>query len=159
MPVAQGGPAPARQAILIGLGALFGLLAVVFLVTRLDQLSGGDGQTVQVGDPIFSPGQADDLAMAIDAKGPLLLQDAASGSRDIWVNHLGTDPERGWVVFAVREEGAPRECFANWNADDRTFVDTCDETVFPENGEGLEHYAVSVNSEGALTINLNALGD
>ena len=78
MPVAQGGPTPARQAIFIGLGALLGLLAVVFLVTRLDQLGGDEDATVQVGDPIFSIGAAADVAEAIELQGPLLLPDAAT---------------------------------------------------------------------------------
>ena len=157
MPVAQGGPTPARQAIFIGLGALLGLLAVVFLVTRLDQLGGDEDATVQVGDPIFSVGAAADVAEAIEVQGPFLVQDPASGDRDLWIHHLGSNPERDWVAFAVRQQDAPRDCFANWNGDDETFVDTCDGTVYPTNGEGLEQYAVSVDDEGALTINLNAL--
>ncbi len=157
MPVAQGGPTPARQAIFIGLGALLGLLAVIFLVTRLDRLGGDGEQTIQIGDPIFSVGQASDVAEAIDSQGPLLLPDAASGERDLWIHHIGTSSARGWVAFAVRQEGSARDCFANWNAEDETFVDTCDGTVYPENGEGLEQYAVSVGADGALTINLNAI--
>lgn len=158
MPVAQGGLAPARQALVIGAAALLGVLAVVFLVTRLDSLTGGEAEAVPVGGSLFPVAQADELAEAIAAQGPLLLQDAASGDQDVWVHHLGDDPESGWVAFAARNDDAPRECFANWNPEDQTFVDTCTDEVFPENGEGLEQFAVSVDPDGALTINLNGLG-
>lgn len=157
MPVAQGGPTPARQAITIGVAALLGLLAIVFLVTRLDQLGGDSEQRLQVGEPIFSIGEAAVVAEAIETQGPLLLPDAASGNRDLWVQHLGTDPERDWAAFAVRQPGSSRDCFANWDTENENFVDTCDGTVYPANGEGLEQYAVSVDPDGALTINLNAV--
>lgn len=156
MPVAKGGPSPARQAIIIGLGALFGVLAIVFLVTRLDRLSGDGEDSFQVGNPIFTVGQADDLSVAIAEQGPLLLQDPSGGDLDVWVQHLGPSPERDWVAFAVRPEGAPRDCFANWNPEDENFVDTCDDTIYNADGEGLQQYSVSVNNDGALTLNLNA---
>lgn len=158
MPVAQGGLAPARQALVIGAAALLGVLAVVFLVTRLDNLTGEEDETVSIGGSLFPVAQADELAEAIAAQGPLLLQDAASGDLDVWVHHLGDDPDRGWVAFAARESDAPRECFANWNPDDRTFVDTCTDEEFPENGEGLQQFGVSVDPEGTLTINLSGVG-
>lgn len=156
MPVAQGSRDPARQAILVGLGALLGLAAIVFLVTQLDQLSGGGDTTeFRAGDPIFSVGEAASIAPAIAERGPLLLQDAAQGDRDIWLNHLGTTDDRGWVAFAARPEGADRECFVNWEAETSTFVDVCDGTVYPPDGDGLQQYAVSVNPDGDVTINLN----
>ncbi len=157
MPVAQGDRPPARQALLIGLGALCGVLAVAFLVTRFDSLTAGDEADVELGDPLFSVGQADEIASVIAENGPLLLPDAASGSRDVWLHHLGDAAETGWVAFAVRPPDAPRECFVDWQPEDRSFTDTCDGTTYPETGEGLDQYAVSVSPDGALTINLNPL--
>ncbi|MGH1493220.1 MAG: hypothetical protein ACRBK7_28120 [Acidimicrobiales bacterium] len=158
MPVKQGGPSPARQALMVGLGALLGLLAVIFLVTQFDQLGGDDNAEVQLGDPVFTVGQAGEIAPVIADQGPLLLPDAAQGDRDIYIQHLGDSDTRGWSAFAVRAPDAERECFVQWLAEDRTFVDACDGTAFPEDGEGLTQYAVSVNPEGALTVNLNPLG-
>lgn len=156
MPVAQGGRPPARQAALIGLGALCGLLAVVFLVTRLDRLNSGQAAEIELGNPVFSIGQAAEIAPVIAEQGPLLLPDAARGDRDVWLNHLGSDPTRDWVAFAVRPPDAPRDCFVDWSPGDRTFVDTCDGRVYPENGDGLVQYRVSVDPDGGLVINLNA---
>lgn len=159
MPVAKGGPPPARQAALVGLAAALGLLALLFLITRFDSL-GGDGQTtdVELGQPVFSPGSATDIAAAIADSGPLLLPDAARGDRDVILQHLGEEPAEGWLAFAARPEGADRACFVEWQPDERRFVDSCDGTTYPEDGQGLEQFAVSVGSEGALTINLNPLG-
>jgi len=158
MPVAQGGPPPAKQALLVGLAALLGVLAVGFLVVRFDTLGGGGGQAeVELGQPVFSPGPADDIATAIADAGPLLLPDAARGDRDLILQHLGDDPTDGWAAFAARPEGADRGCFVEWQPGQRTFVDSCEGTVYPEDGEGLTQYAVSVGPDGALTINLNTL--
>lgn len=158
MPVAQGGRPPARQAVFIGLGALCGLLAVVFLVTQLDQLGSGETAEIELGQPVFTVGQAEEIAEPIADQGPLFLPDAARGDRDVYLQHLGDDPNSGWLAFAVRPPAAERDCFVEWQADDRTFVDNCDGTVYPESGEGLTQYAVSVSPDGALTINLNPLG-
>ncbi|MGI9595683.1 MAG: hypothetical protein ACR2QK_05965 [Acidimicrobiales bacterium] len=158
MPVAQGGRSPARQALLIGLGALCGLLAVVFLVTRLDRLGGDEAAEIELGNPVFDVGQAAEIAPPIAEQGPLFLPDAARGDRDVYLQHIGEDSQQGWLAFAVRPPEAPRDCFVEWVAEDRSFVDNCDGTVYPETGEGLTQYAVSVSPDGALSINLNPLG-
>jgi hypothetical protein len=143
---------------MVGLGAVLGLLAVIFLVTQFDQLGSGESSEVQLGDPVFTVGSAEEIAPVIAEQGPLFLPDAARGDRDIYVQHLGDDWARGWSAFAVRPPDAERECFVEWKADDGNFVDTCDQTVYPANGDGLTQYAVSVDPEGGLTINLNPLG-
>lgn len=143
---------------MVGLGAALGLLAVIFLVTQFDQLGSSEDTQVELGDPIFTVGNAGEIAPVIAEQGPLFLPDAARGDRDIYVQHLGTDSSRGWSAFSVRPPGAERGCFVQWTEPDRTFVDTCDQTVYPEDGEGLTQYAASVNPDGELTINLNPLG-
>lgn len=157
MPVAQGGPPPARQALTVGLAAVLGVLAVVFLVTRFDQL-GGDGDTqVEVGDPVFTVGEVENLASAVAETGPLLFPGPTGSGRDLWLQHLSDDPDEGWVAFSVRPRGAPLDCVTEWQAETRTFVDSCDGTSYPEDGEGLIRYAVSVNPDGELIMNLNPL--
>lgn len=158
MPVAQGSRPPARQAVLIGLGALLGLLAVAFLITRFDRLNASDSAEIELGDPLFQLGDATEFAPLIAEQGPLFLPDAARGDRDLYLQHLGPGDSEGWLAFSARLPDTPRDCFVEWQADDRTFVDNCDGTVYPDNGEGLTRYAVSVSPEGALTINLNPLG-
>lgn len=159
MPVAKGGPPPARQALFVGLAAILGVLAVVFLVTRFDQL-GGDGDTeVEVGEPVFVVGEAAGLAAAIEESDPFLFPGPTGSGRDLWLQHLGEDPTEGWTAFSVRPDGAPLDCVAEWDAETRTFVDSCDGTVYPEDGEGLTQYGASVNPDGDLILNLSPLAE
>ncbi|MEM7324450.1 MAG: hypothetical protein AAF531_15280 [Actinomycetota bacterium] len=155
MPVATSGPPPARQALLVGLGVICGLGAIIFLITQLDQLtSSGEGAGPQLGAPIFSPGSAEDMAEVVEER-PFFLPDASGGERGIWLQHLGDDPTEGWVAVAIRAPDADAGCFVEWQPDADGFVDLCDGTVYPPDGEGLRQYPVSVDPDGDLTINLN----
>lgn len=144
---------------MIGLGVLCGLAVVVFLATRSDELTDDGGPPVSLGDPIFSPGPADEFAAVIADEGPIFLPDLAQGDKDIWLQHLGDDVDEGWIAFAVRQLEDPKECFADWDGGSRTFVGTCDETAYPENGDGLQQFPVSVDPDGDLIINLNTSPD
>jgi hypothetical protein len=159
MPVAKSTHSAGRQALIIGVPALLGVLAIVFLVTRFDRLAGNDeGTAVDLGTSAFAFGPAEDLAATIAEAGPLSFQDLARGDRDIHLQHLGDDPNRGWLAFSVRATDADRSCFAQWQPDSRTFVDSCDGTEYPEDGEGLTRYPVSVVA-GDVILNLSALDD
>lgn len=159
MPVASNDRTAARQALMIGLGAVLAVVSVVFLITRFDRLAGNDeGTPVDIGTSAFAIGNAEDLAEAVAAQGPWIIPDAARGDRDVHLQHLGDDPSQGWLAFSVRAPGADRSCFAEWQADSRTFVDTCDGTVYPEDGEGLTRYPVSVVA-GDVILNLSAVDD
>lgn len=154
MPVAQGGPPPARQALVVGVAALLGLLALVFLVTRFDQLGDGGQTPVELGGQELPVGTADEVAPAVADTGPLLFPGPEGAGRDIWLQHLGPGETDGWVAFSVRAADAGLDCVTEWQADDGTFVDSCDGTVFPSDGEGLVQYPVAVDAEGNLTLSL-----
>lgn len=141
----------------VGVAAILGILTILFLVTRFDDLRGGDQAAVQPDSAIFAFGDAEEFASTIARDGPLLFQDAASGDRDIWIQHQGDDASTGWSAFAVRTAGADRECFVEWNATDRTFVDICDGTTYPEDGDGLDQYSIGVDGDGNLTVDLSLL--
>ncbi len=142
MPIARGPQINARSAVLVGItGVLIALLlgAMVVWVAR-----SSDTVQVQLGDTQFDAGfigrQSDEIA----ARGPILYADAGSqGQRDIYVQHIGDDPEVGWLAFKVRRPNDPRDCSAVWNADRRTFTlqsssDVgCDAATFNELGCGL----------------------
>ncbi len=155
MPVAQGGPAPARQALVVGLGAALGVVAILFLVIQADRLFGSTDLDFEIGDGIYRPGPADELANGIAEAGPLLLPDVASGDRDLYLTHVGDEADDGWHVFAARPATAPRDCFVEWQPDDATFVDTCDGMVYPADGAGLPQYPVMVDDDGLVAIDLN----
>ncbi len=157
MPVAQGGPPPARQALIVGVAALLGLVAVAFLITQFDQLDGGGQTQVELGGQELPIGPAAVVAPAVAETGPLLFPGPEGAGRDIWLQHLGPGDTDGWVAFSVRAEGAGLECVTEWQPGNRTFVDRCDGTVFPEDGEGLRQYPVAVDDDGDITLGLTPL--
>lgn len=156
MPVAQRKQTNARQAVLVALGGIGGLVAVLFLITRLGQLGGSGSEIpIQLGEPVFSLGEAAEVAEFTAEQGPMLLPDVANGDRDIIVNHVGSTPTEGWHAFPARPITSTRDCVLEWQADEDEFVDSCTGDSYPANGDGLTQYGISVDDEGNLQINLN----
>jgi hypothetical protein len=119
---------------------------------------------VKLGDETFADLNAEPLAAEVDERGPILYADTAGGDRDIVLQHLGDDPQTGWVALAARPPGVPRDCTVRWDGDDRVFrlLDAegevrgaCDGREFPPDGEGLPTYPVTVR-DGRLDVDLNA---
>jgi hypothetical protein len=88
--------------------------------------------------------RADRLAAEIDDRGPFILPDASPRKdRDVYIQHLGDDPEKGWYAFDARPDDQPdRECSARWTGSE--FEDPCTGETFPPDGEGLTQYPVRV---------------
>ena len=100
-------------AVVVGLGA-------GFLMLRLADSGGVD---VRLGDAEFRAGSAESLSDDIAEDGPVLFPDPNPNSnRDIFVQHLGEDPNRGWLVFETRWPGSPSSCSLIWEAASRQFV-------------------------------------
>lgn len=140
---------------------LGGILAVVvgICVVGAVLIVTDTSQDVQLlGDATFQDLDAESTAGTIESIGPLLFSDVAGGDDDIIVQHLGDDPEEGWLAFAARPPGADRGCFAEWQPDDEVFVDTCDGTEYPADGEGLTQYDATVE-DGKVVIDLQATLD
>ncbi len=156
MPVAERSQTNARQAVLVALGGIGGLIAVLFLITRLGQLGGsGTEVPIQLGEPVFSLGNAAELAELIAEREPLLLPDVANGDRDIIVNHVGSTSGEGWHAFPARPLTSTRDCILEWSSSDKVFVDSCTGDEYPPDGSGLTQYGTSVDSDGNLQVNLN----
>lgn len=98
-------------AVAVGLGA-------GFLMLRLADSGGVD---VRLGDAEFSAGSAESRSDDIAEGGPLLFADPNS-DRDIFVQHLGEDTNRGWLVFETRWPGSPSSCSLKWEVASRQFV-------------------------------------
>ena len=86
--------------------------------------------------------------------GPLLFPGPEGAGRDIWLQHLGPGQTDGWIAFSVRAAGSGLDCVTEWQPADRTFVDSCDGTIYPEDGDGLVQYPVAVDAEGTITLSL-----
>jgi hypothetical protein len=109
---------------------------------------------VRLGDDTFDAGGAERIAAEIAERGPVRYSDVSGGDRDIWVQHLGDDPETGWYAFDLRPPGTPRDCVAEWEADAEVFVASCSDEEFPADGDGLPQYPVTVE-DGRVDIDLN----
>ena len=134
---------------------LLGVTGVVIGLVVLGSLAvlSSRGTVKLQGDPVFDAGRTDSQAPAIARDGPILLGDVAGGDRDVYLQHLGTDEDRGWLAFDTRPPGAPRNCAVRWVAEDEAFVDPCSDRRYPPNGEGLRQYPVDVR-DGRLAVDL-----
>jgi hypothetical protein len=153
-PVATDAAFDTRRAIIVGLTAVVLGIGLVFLVTRL---AGTGTLDVKLGDDRFQDIGAANLARQIEADGPVLFPDAGTGSRDIIVQHLGTDETTGWLAFNAQRPGQPRDCILVWQADRVLFIDSCDPaiTIAADGGDQVS-YPAEVDSDGRLNIDLNA---
>jgi len=89
----------------------------------------------------------------------VLFSDVASGQRDIYLQHVGDDPAVGWLAFDARRPDADRTCTLVWEASRQLFTDPCGGEPVDELGNGLRHYAVTVNADGNVVIDFrNATG-
>jgi hypothetical protein len=77
----------------------------------------------------------------------------AGGDRDVYLQHLGTDEDRGWVAFDTRPPGASRDCAVRWVPEDEAFEDPCTGDRYPPNGEGLRQYPVTID-DGRVGVDL-----
>lgn len=155
MPVQPSGSS--RSLTLAAVGLALGIVAVVVAFVMIVPRITEDG-TVQVrlGDDRFAAGSAERRSASIDSDGPILFSDVAGGQRDIFLQHIGDDPEQGWLAFDARLPDQSRDCSLVWRAEDELFVDSCDDAnTVPADGEGLVQYPVEVD-DGDLFVDLNA---
>lgn len=117
-------------------------------------LAGSGDIDLNLGDEIFEVGKVERLSKAIAEDGPILIPDASPNrTRDIYLQHLGTDPKRGWLAFSARANGAPRECHLQWDTASEDFVDPCTGDRYPANGKGLTGYVTRIR-EARLYVDL-----
>ena len=154
MPVARGPRLDLRTVVVVGLAAVviaFGLVLGVLLVTR-----GGTDVEIHLGDRDFRNMQTGRISAEIAERGPILFGDVAGGELDIILQHLGDDPETGWLAFEARRGGQSRDCFFKWRAEQADFVNTCDpDDVVDARGTGLRPFETVV-VDGDVRVDINA---
>ena len=132
-----------------------GLLAAALLVAILTRVAGSGGTTRSGGTSTagqFDVGSARQRAATVDRDGPVLFPDPQGHSRDIFVQHLGSDT---WVAFEARASGSPRQCVLRWDQGAHQFVDPCDGRVYPADGTGLVTFPAQVNDKGRVIVDLS----
>lgn len=158
MPVARGPQINARSAVLVGFtGVVIALLLGGFVIWLASQSS-----DVEIfGSRDFDAGRTGAISAEIADRGPILYSDVgSSGERDIILQHLGDDPETGWLAFLARRIEDPRDCFFMWDATEGDFfltsnTDTeCDDVRVDAAGTGLVAYEVEIR-DGDIRVLLN----
>ena len=84
--------------------AFFVVLGLVLWAVAALVSGGGSKVHVNLGDNVFEPGDASDLAKEVAESGPILFPGLVgqAGVRAIGVYHVGTDPNTGWKVYSLR---------------------------------------------------------
>ena len=165
MPVARGPQMNARSAVLVGLTGI--VIAVVLGGGVLFLASQGGDVEIKLGDANFDAGQIGRISEEIDDRGPILYSDVAGRSRDLILQHLGDDPEVGWVAFEARPIGEPRDCFFQWDDNAQQFdlvtiagdVE-CADVKMDERGNlstggTIDMYPVSIDDDRNVRVDLN----
>ena len=154
MPVSRGPRFNLRSAVVVGLAGVVvavTLAAGVFLLIQ----SGGDVE-IRLGDRDFRDMDTERISAEIADRGPILFGDVADGDLDIILQHLGADPEAGWLAFEARRPGQSRECFFAWQSEQGEFANTCDaDDIVDAEGTGLRHFDVAV-VDGDVRVDIRA---
>jgi hypothetical protein len=156
-PVKQSKARSPRSLVLAVAGVVVGLaLLLVVFVVAVPSLTESGTVEVNLGDDVFNARGAESRAETIAESGPILFPDVSGrNDRDIYLQHLGDDPEQGWYAFDARRPGQGRECTLDWDGSAQEFRDPCDGTVVPADGAGLLSYPVEVSEDGDVVVDLN----
>jgi hypothetical protein len=93
------------------------------------------------------------LAQEVHEDGPFLLQDPLNRKREVYMQHLGDDPESGWLTIRAYASRVAVECLLRWDRAGQRFVDPCTNQTYPSNGEGLTTYPTRVLA-GKVNVDL-----
>jgi hypothetical protein len=154
MPVAQT-RGHAGKALAIASVSVVLILVVTFFVAQA--ANRGDVE-INLGDKRFNAGQTERLAKEIDdGHGlPFLYPDLVGRDRNLFVNHLGDDPDTGWVAFGAFDPDDP-SCAVEIDREAEILVSACDpELTFPLGGTGLRFYPTTVEG-GRVYVDINEL--
>ena len=153
MPVARGPRLNLRSALLVGLAGVVVAAALAVGVVLLAR-SGGNVE-IRLGDRDFRDMDSGRISAEIADRGPILFGDLADGELDIILQHIGDDPEEGWLAFEARRPGQNRDCFFEWQPAQLLFVNTCEpDDTADAAGTGLRHFDVTV-VDGDVRVDIN----
>jgi hypothetical protein len=139
------------------IGVVLASLLLLFVVNFISQRP----DRVKLGDDTFQVGNAERLARRIDEQHePFLFKDPVTRGpgRELYVQHLGTDPKHGWLAIEAYAPGAPHElrCILRWDRQARVFRNPCGGETYPADGTGLRVYPAKVLPNGQLEVDLRA---
>ena len=117
---------PIARAVVPVLGGVI-VLGLIFLATWLIAVlvSGGDDATERLAPTEIRVGRVEQVAEEIEESGPIVFPDldTTSGTRTLVLDHEGTDPTRGWIVYWGFRAGGDPLCHVTQVERTSTFVD------------------------------------
>lgn len=132
-----------RAYVVIGVGSV---LFAAFLLWFVIALSRNPEARSNLGDPVFTIGDAKGVAAAIRRDGPLLVADPLRRGRNLVVTRDGTR----WDVYAVRPSGPG--CRIEVDRETKRVADTCTGPI--ADPTPLPHYKATAREDGRLEIDL-----
>ncbi|MEO6987632.1 MAG: hypothetical protein ABI239_03200 [Aquihabitans sp.] len=154
-PVAPSGSNHVGRAALVASVGIIALFLGLWLVTLA--IGGRNSPDLRLGDQTFKAGNAEKLAAGIAKDGPRLYGDVSGRQdRDMILQHLGDDPDKGWSAFLAAPIDRARDCTWEWQADEELFRAKCDpKLTAPADGKDLPQFKVTV-TDGRVDVDLNA---
>ncbi|MDP9402438.1 MAG: hypothetical protein M3P85_03725 [Actinomycetota bacterium] len=133
-------------------GTVVGLALAALLVVVAVRFAAQNPEQANLGSSVLSL-DAERLAREVAKRGPVLFKDPLNRDREIYVQHLGTDADKGWVAVSAYASRASLDCLLRWNAGRRRFADPCTGRSYPADGQGLATYPAPVTG-GIVRIDL-----
>jgi hypothetical protein len=140
--------ARARQVVLLSLAAVAVGAGLLFLVVRY---ASQHPDQANLGNEVIRL-DAGRTAKRIRSTGPYPLQDP-NGDRDVYLQHVGDDAFRGWVLVLAYPPG--ERCAVVWDVKREVFQSPCTKRMYPPDGSGLTTYPVPVEG-GRVVIDLRS---
>ncbi|MGH9165724.1 MAG: hypothetical protein ACRDZW_09460 [Acidimicrobiales bacterium] len=147
-------PAPTRpdRTRTVVVGSVVALALAAVLLALVVRFAAQNPDRANLGSPVlrFNAGR---LSEEIAKRGPFLFKDPLNNDREVYVQHLGTNANRGWLAVGAYASRVSLDCLLGWNAPTRRFVDPCTTTTYPPDGAGLTTYPATV-TKGVVNVDL-----
>ncbi|MGH9156192.1 MAG: hypothetical protein ACRD1K_10255 [Acidimicrobiales bacterium] len=134
------------------LGSVVAAVVAAVLMFAVVRFAADNPDKANLGSPVLRLG-AGRLAAEIADGGPVLFQDPLDRHREVFVQHLGDDVDRGWSAIGAYGSTVSAECLLRWDGSGQRFVDPCTGAAFPPDGAGLTTYPATV-SDGTVSVDL-----
>jgi hypothetical protein len=148
---------PPNRGRLIVVGSLTALAFAAGLLFLVVRYASRNPEQVNLGPKVFRVGSATRLARAVEEGGPFLFKDPLNREREVFVQHLGEDPNAGWSAIRAYASRETLDCLLRWERDPKRFVDPCTSRSYPADGAGLTIYPAQVE-RGVVSVDLRSPG-
>ena len=131
------------------LSGVFAVVVAIVLVGAIVSIASSDDTVDAPSDQKSYPvGQTGELADRIAKDGPVAFPSVLGPDRPIWIQHLGTSDDKGWLVISAVVPGT--DCTVQWKQDEGRFED-CEGRTYPPDGGDLPRYQTQIR-DGRLFV-------